>query len=381
LQILQAGKIVTEDEILKDSYLLIDKGKIKAIKKEFNGQQPVKSYLNKIIAPGYIDVHTHGGVGFEIGTGESDDFEKWCDFKLRHGVTAFLATTASIPLEKLERAVAQLKKLKNTTDRANVLGLHLEGPFFSQGKKLGAQNPEAISDKFISKYRNFIAENAEDILYLSLDPLVEDAEQIIDFCRQQDIKLAAGHSEILYQDFLKQQHNYQSIVHTFNGMRGLHHRKPGLAYTACMDRSIYAEIICDGFHVIYPMLKLFFKLKDVDKSIIITDAMQATGMPANSCWSIGDREVSVDAKGQVRLANGSLAGSTLTMDQAVRNLVENADISVFQAVKSATLNPARMLGVADRKGSLQKGKDADFIILDEKLFVEQVYLAGQRVFP
>ena len=185
---------------------------------------------------------------------------------------------------------------------------------------------------------------------------------------------------ILYQDFMKcKRWGFSAVTHTFNGMVGLDHRHPGLAYAACMDRDLYGEIICDGYHVNYSMIELFLQLKGYQRAILVTDSMGAAGMPPGS-YTLGDIHVNVSSGGKVTKADGGLAGSVLTMDQAVRNLVNHLNIPLHEAFFMASSAPAAMLGIDRFKGGVGIHKEADFIILDSDLNVMATYMKGRNLF-
>lgn len=374
-----AQKMITEKGIIDEAYLIVDDGKITGIEKNPAKKGDVVSFRDSIISPGFIDIHTHGALGYEPGSGSIDGLLRWSQFEFEQGVTGFLPSTPSIPFKQLKKAVQDVKEVLKKP-YSNVLGMQMEGPFFKKGKKIGAQNPEYVLGDFPRKYREFIGENSDIIRYIAIDPLLDCAGEIVAYCVKQGIRVAAAHSEILYKDFLKEKNGYSCITHTFNGMVGLHHREPGLAYAGCMDKDLYAEIICDGFHVTYPMLDLFFKLKGFEKPVLITDAMLATGMPPGSSYTLGNITVTVNEEGKVVKADGGLASSTLTMDRAVRNIVNNLNIPVEKAVQMASLNPAKLLGIDDKKGSLAEGKDADFIVLNSELEVMATYIKGKNVY-
>lgn len=374
-----ASNIITEKGLVKDAYLLENDGKIIGIEEELDNSIPVVSYPGCYLSPGFIDIHTHGALGYETGYGEIKDLLRWSNFNLENGVTGFLPSTASIPLKRVKKVVEDIREVRKR-DNMNILGLQMEGPFYVRGPKIGAQNPLYIVEDFPEEYRDFISDNNDVIRYIAVDPCHSAAKEIVPFCKDLGIKVSAAHSGILYKDFLpKKSYGFSCITHTFNGMNGLHHRTPGLAYAACMDQDLYAEIICDGFHVAYPMLELFFKLKGYDKSILVTDSILATGMAPGS-YQLGGIEVTLNEEGKVYKADGGLAGSTLTMDKAVRNLVNNLDIAIEKVVKMASLNPAKLLGIDKSKGSLSDGKDADFIVLDDNLEVQATFIKGKNVF-
>lgn len=374
-----ASMIITEKGIKKDAYLIVENGKITGIRERPVDREKVISFKNCIISPGYIDIHTHGALGYEPGAGSVEGLLKWSNFELEQGVTGFLPSTPSVSLKQLKKAARDIRKVKSRP-YSNILGMQMEGPFYRKGEKVGAQNPEYIQEQFPLTYRNFIEEYRDTICYLALDPSLDCSPEITDFCLERGIKLSAAHSSILYEEFLEHKESYSCITHTFNGMTGLHHRKPGLAYAGCMDQDLFAEIICDGFHVSYPMLKLFFNLKGYAKPILITDAMLAVGMPPGSSYTLGQIKVTVHKEGKVVKDDGGLASSTLTMDKAVRNIVQELDIPLEKAVHMASLNPAKMLDIDDKKGSIAVGKDADFIILDSQLNVRYTYIRGKNLY-
>ena len=366
----------------------------KEIQKGVKKAKKVIDFGDKIIVPGFIDIHTHGGGGYSFGSGQLSDLLSWASFKASHGVTGFLPTTSAVAVSELLRASELIREGMEACENsqqhgAKILGWHLEGPFFRESRKLGAQNRKYVVEKLSGDYKEILNSSKKDIAYLTLDPLIEDADEILEFCRENEIVIAAGHSVITHQEFQAViEEGYSSVVHTFNGMRGLHHRKPGLAFTACRDEHIFAEIICDGHHVSLPMLKMFFTLKETEKIILITDAMKMAGNITSKAADFGNNEVTdfgyqdiyIDDKGRALLADGTLAGSTLTMDRALQIAVEKAGLSLERAIRAISLNPAKLLGIADRKGSIASGKDADFVVLNNNLQIESVYCQGKEVF-
>jgi N-acetylglucosamine-6-phosphate deacetylase len=374
-----AQKIISKKGIIDEAYLIVDDGKITGIEKKPTKKGDIVTFRDSIMAPGFIDIHTHGALGYKLGSGSTDGLLSWSQFELKKGVIGFLPSISCVSFEQLGKAVQDIQQVMEKPF-SNILGMHMEGPFFKKGKKIGAQNPEYVIGNFPQKYKDFIEENSDIIRYIAIDPQHDCAEEIVAYCIKKGIRVSAAHTEILYKDFLSKKNGYSCITHTFNGMVGLHHREPGLAYAGCMDKDLYAEIICDGFHVTYPMLALFFKLKGFEKAVLITDAILATGMPPGPFYSQSNIKITVDEEGKVFKANGGLAGSTLTMDRAVWNIVNNLNIPLEKAVQMASLIPAKLLGIADKKGSLAEGKDADFIVLNTELKVIATYIKGKNVY-
>ncbi|MBA7672952.1 N-acetylglucosamine-6-phosphate deacetylase [subsurface metagenome] len=214
---------------------------------------------------------------------------------------------------------------------------------------------------------------------VTIAPEMPGAIDLIDYLHKQGIIVSVGHSNATYvQAQAGIQAGLSHVTHTFNAMRGLHHREPGVVGTALSSPKLTVEIIADGIHLHPVVIKILLQAKGSEKVVLITDAIRATGM-SEGIYDLGGQEVTV-AKGQARLKDGTLAGSVLTMDKAVRNLVTKVGVSLMEAVQMATFNPAKRLGVEDRKGSLESGKDADIVILNKKLEVELTMIAGKVVY-
>ena len=374
-----AEKIITPRETLNNAYLHVADGKIISLSEEPECEEIITRFSDFTIAPGYIDIHTHGGLGYAAGFEDQDKLLEWSDYKVTKGVTSFLNTTTSMPLDKVEKGIEDTREVSRT--KANILGVHLEGPLLTTSKKRGAQDLEHILTSFTRHHEKLLVDNQDIIKYMTVDPDHSDIKKIAAVCQEFDIKLSAGHTRISYDSFLdRKKLGFSSITHAFNGMVGLHHRNPGLAYSACMDDDIYAEIICDGHHVSYPMLKLFFKLKGYDRSILVTDSMKVTGLKSGRKYRIGEKNIFVHENGRLTTDEGGLAGSTLSMEEAVQNLVARLDIPTEKAIQMASLNPARLLGVERFKGSLTPRRDADFLVLDGSLKVRATFIRGQQHF-
>lgn len=374
-----ADKIITPLRTLENAYLNVADGQIISLGRQPNCEDIVTTFSDYILAPGYIDIHTHGGIGYAAGFEDQAKLLEWSDYKITKGVTSFLNTTTSMPLDKVKKGIDDTREARRT--KANILGVHLEGPLLTTSKKRGAQDLEHILISFSREHEKLLVANQDIIKYMTVDPEHDDIEKIASVCRELDIKLSAGHTRISYDSFLERKKlGFSCVTHTFNGMVGLHHRNPGLAYSACLDDDIYAEIICDGHHVSYPMLKLFFRLKGYERAILVTDSMKVTGLESGRKYRIGEKNVFVHENGRLTTDEGGLAGSTLSMEEAVQNLVSRLDIPPEKAIQMASLNPASLLGIDRFKGSLIPGRDADFLVLDNSLKVRATFIKGQEHF-
>jgi N-acetylglucosamine-6-phosphate deacetylase len=259
---------------------------------------------------------------------------------------------------------------------AQPLGVHLEGPCIDVKKK-GAQPEQHITNAASIDYQQLFS--LGNIKLITLAPEIEENADLIAFARAQGAAVVVGHSSATYEDLEEAvKHGLNHATHTFNQMEGLHHRKPGTVGGVLLLDEIYAEFIADGVHLHPAVVDMVVRLKGADRAVAITDAISGAGMPDGE-YELGGQKIVVK-EGAVRLPDGTLAGSALTLDQAVRNIVEFTVASLPEAIQMATLTPARSIGVADRKGSLEPGKDADIVILDDDLDVLKTMVGGEVVY-
>ncbi|MEA3344856.1 MAG: N-acetylglucosamine-6-phosphate deacetylase, partial [Chloroflexota bacterium] len=263
--------------------------------------------------------------------------------------------------------------MEEGSDGAEILGVHLEGPYFNLEKK-GAQPASQIRPADPEEYGSFF--RAGPVRLIALAPEIPGNRGLIPYAIDRGAVVAVGHSVATYEEMLEAVSlGLSQATHTFNGMGGLHHRRPGTVGAALTCDEIYAQVIVDLIHIHPAVVKLLVRAKGPERTVLITDAMRAAGMP-DGTYELGGQEVIV-REGEARLPTGSLAGSTLTMDQAVRNVMRAADLSLSEALRMATITPAYSIGVEDRKGSLETGKDADIILLDEELQVVLTMVRGE----
>mgnify|MGYP001073982520 CR=1 FL=1 len=310
--------------------------------------------------------------------GTREAIEGMARFFSTRGVTSFCPTTLTQPAADIMASVrAVYECMENPIEGgAQPLGVHLEGPCID-AKKKGAQPEQHIVTADAIDYEDFFS--LGNIRLITLAPEIEKNEPLMAFARGQGATVVVGHSSATYEDLEEAvQHGLNHATHTFNQMEALHHRKPGPVGGVLLLDEIYAEFIADGIHLHPAIVDMIVRLKGPERALAITDAISGAGMPDGD-YELGGQAIVVK-EGAVRLPDGTLAGSALTLDQAVRNIVDFTIASLPEAIQMATLTPARSIGVSNRKGSLEPGKDADIVFLDDDLSVLKTMVGGEVVY-
>lgn len=327
------------------------------------------------LSPGFIDIHVHGAAGSDIMDASQEALTKIKESLLESGVISFLPTTMSMPVEDIKRSLAavRMNMCKEVTGSrgARILGVHLEGPFLNKKYK-GAHTEENI----VLPDFNLINEFIDIIKIVTLAPEIEGIGKLISFLRDKGIVCSAGHSAASYEEMLAAiDSGISHITHLFNAMPGLHHRNPGIIGTA-LTTDISVELIADFIHIHPAVLKLVLQAKDPGQIILVTDQMQAATLQDGE-YELGGQRVMVK-DGIARLDDGSLAGSTLRLDQAVRNIRKISELPLYQIINMVSYNPARLLGLAEELGWIKEGNRADLVLLDRELRVRAVFKDGFR---
>lgn len=326
------------------------------------------------IAPGFIDVHMHGSDGVELMDGTEEAIATMGRYLAKHGTVAFLPSTVTATREKTRMVSELVADYVGNSDEAEVLGIHLEGPYINETFK-GAQYGPAIRRADLEELVELYTILGDKLRLITLAPEVEGSAEAIAWLKERDITVSIGHTDATYEQAVAAfEQGVTHATHTFNGMRGLHHREPGALGAILATPGIYAELIADLVHVHPGAIRLMLRSVGVDRIILITDAVQATGLPDGE-YVLGDQKIFVK-EGAARLAEGNLAGSTLTMLRAVQNMVRELDVSLPDAFKMASLNPAKSVGLKDR-GWIREGNQADFVILTPELEIQKTIIAGQ----
>lgn len=380
------GNILTPTGIFQDGTIYIKNNRIDAIGK--TGEVQVPENTNRLdahgyfVAPGYIDGHIHGGNGYDFASGNLQEIEAILTWLAVSGVTGVLPTIATAPLDQQIRAIRTLREASLVIEKgASILGVHLEGPFINP-QKHGAQPEKDIREPNMDEMAHLVEAGAGLVKIVTLAPELPGAMEIIDYLISQQILVSVGHTQASYDEVTRAaQKGLKRATHLFNGMTSLHHRRPGVVGAVLNRDDIYAELILDGIHLHPATANLVLRAKGLDRMVLITDAIAATGAGDGTYYGFGGQKITVK-NGSPQLDSGVLAGSTLTMDQAVRNAVRLLGLTFEQAVKIATQTAAESLGFETQttKGVISPGKDADLIILDDNLNVLLTMVAGEIMY-
>ncbi|EOX8517210.1 N-acetylglucosamine-6-phosphate deacetylase [Salmonella enterica] len=374
-QLLRARRLLTEQGWLDDHQLRIEDGIITAIEPIPSG---VMARGAELLCPAYIDTHVHGGAGVDVMDEAPDALDKLAIYKAREGVASWLPTTVTAPLKAIHRTLGRIAlRYHSGGPGAQVLGSYLEGPYFTPQNK-GAHPPELFRELEMRELNELIAISRHTLRVVALAPEKPGALQAIAHLKQQGVRVMLGHSAATWEQTRAAFHaGADGLVHCYNGMTGLHHREPGMVGAGLTDPHAWLEIIADGHHV-HPAAMNLCCCCAKDRVVLITDAMQAAGQPDGRYTLCGEEVEMHD--GIVRTASGSLAGSTLSIDAAVRNMVEFTKIAPEDAIHMASLHPAQLLGIDHQLGSLKVGKRASIIALNNELQLQQLWMQGQA-FP
>ncbi|WP_158299311.1 N-acetylglucosamine-6-phosphate deacetylase [Paenibacillus antri] len=375
------GKMYTKRGILDNGNLLIDEeGRIEAVGgpevAAGCGEASILDAQGMTVLPGFVDVHVHGGAGFHTMKGTYEDLNGMSRFHAAHGTTSFLATTNTDSKETIVRA---LRNCAVSAERglagADLLGIHLEGPYLSAARA-GAQNKSQLCAPNVEELQRFIDASQGLIRLATLAPELDGGMEAVEMLSKAGITVSIGHSDATYAQVLDAiGRGASQTTHHFNGMSPLHHREPGVAGAGLLCRELTTELIADGIHVHPAVVKLLFETKGPDRVCMITDAVSSAGLPDGD---YGDRTMK---DGQIWLKDGSsLAGSSLTMIAALKNALRFTGYPLERLLPSFTAVPARQAGVSHRKGALEAGKDADFLILDEALSLVSTFVKGNEVY-
>jgi N-acetylglucosamine-6-phosphate deacetylase len=329
-----------------------------------------------LMVPGFVDVHVHGGDGADFTDGDPDANERIINFHAKNGTTALAATTLSASKADLQKAAAAISETAaNAPSGAEICGIHLEGPYINP-RSAGAQDVASIRPSDILELTDLLSAAPRLRWIMTLAPEIDGARALIEHFRGR-VLFSIGHTGAMFADAVAAlEWGASHFTHLFNAMTGMHHREPGVVGAALESIDATAELIADGIHVHPAVLRIACTAMP-GRIALVTDAIRAAGMPEGK-YKLYDYDVTV-AEGSARLPNGTLAGSVLTMNAAVQNMVELAGLPIEQVLPMATEVPARILNIADRKGRLENSYDADVVVLTEKFEIERVFTRGSEV--
>jgi N-acetylglucosamine-6-phosphate deacetylase len=324
-----------------------------------------------ILAPGFIDLHNQGVLGHDVWDNEPEDYAAWMQGLTRFGVTSF-HVTSTFDRAKFPRVVELTQQYPGG---AEPLGIYLEGPFISTEKR-GAIPPNLVSEPSGDLLAEILEVAAGKLHMMTVAPEREDAVEVAEKLRSAGVLVAIGHTNATYEETQRLVPMAANVTHCYNAMRGLHHRQPGTVGGVLLAEGVRVELIADGVHVHPAALRLALRLKGVDGASVVTDSIQAAGLPDGEYRSHRHGETIRIVNGESRLADGTLAGGTLTMDRGLKNIIDFTDINLAEGVRMCTLTPAKATAVDDRKGSLEPGKDADMVLLNRRFEVQATVVRG-----
>lgn len=375
---IRAGQILTPLESISHGLLIVEGGKIIDVTEEqerdLAGCEVIDA-SDQIVAPGLIDVHTHGIAGMQGVDGNPEDYARMSEHYARHGVTGFLATICG-SREAIEAGIRA--SLKSKAEGAEMLGIHLEGPFINPKRK-GAFAVETIIAPDLELLKYYLEAAQGTIRLITLAPELEHALDLVRYARQAGVVCSAGHTQATWDEMMVAiEAGVSHVTHTFNGMAPLNHRDPGILGAALADDRLTVEMIADGIHIHPAAMKLLLRCKPAERVVVISDSIGAAGLPDGS-YTFEGLEVTI-ANHSARLKDGTLAGSVTTLEKELVNLVRLVGIPLEHALRIASQNPATELGLQNRKGRLAAGMDADLICLDRETLELQWTMARGRMF-
>ena len=373
------GKIVLPEAVVEGKVLAFSKetGKIEGLVDTVPAGAETIDAAGNYVAPGLVDIHIHGYLGEDTCDAKPEGIKKMAYGVAQNGVTSFLPTTMTVAKNEIIdalNAVRSVKEESKTWDGAEIIGVHAEGPFINPNKK-GAQAEENI----LVPDADFILENADIITSVTLAPEMDpDHKCIKKLAKESDVLVSMGHTDAKFEEAMSAARDgVNHATHLFNAMSALAHRNPGVVGAALASENVSVEVIADTFHINPGLYSIVAKVKG-DKMVLITDCTRAGGMPDGE-YDLGGQPIFL--KGiECRLADGTIAGSVLKLNHAVRNVLANTTLPVNEVFKMASLNPATSIHCADRIGSLEAGKDADIIIADNNINVLRTIKKGRTIY-
>ncbi len=381
-----AERLITADGVIPRPLLLLQDGRVETITTEDAAAAPAGTLrlAGATLAPGFLDIHVHGAGGSDVMEGTPEAIATAARMLARHGTTEFLATTVTAPLDHTLRALAALAdaiEAAPADGAARPIGIHLEGPFLSHAKR-GVHPSSEIQPPSIDLFERFYEAARGHIRLMTIAPELPGALDLIAHAAKLGVRISFGHSNALAAETRagivaarSAGAPATSATHTFNAMRALDHREPGILGVVLDDEELYAELICDGVHTTPEAVRLWFRSKGAQRGILITDGMAATGMPDGQ-YKLG--ELDVEVSNGVCMSGGVLAGSVLTMDRAVANVQSFTGIDLQTALSLATRNPAALIG-ADKSDSVREGQDANLCIFQPDGTFAGTILRGEHI--
>lgn len=365
------------DHSFQNATICIEDGKLRLVDTAGEDGTIFDAHGMKVV-PGFIDTHTHGAVGVDVNGATAEDLEKISMFKATRGTTSWLCSVLTDTQEQTEWCIEQFKKhQKMEQNGAELVGIHLEGPFLAPEYK-GAMPEHLLKKNDIPLVKHYQQLAEGNIRYITISPELDGVQEMIPTLKELGIVVGIGHSGATYAQAMSAIEQGATVgTHVGNASRLFHQHEPAI-FGAIMESDTYCEAICDGRHLVPGTVRMYCKCKGLNRIVAITDAIMAAGLPDGD-YHLGVNEVVV-IDGDAKLkSNGTRAGSTLTLDTALKNMVAWLPYSLEEILVTLTENPAREMGLLDRKGSISNGKDADLVLLDDQLNVIHVFARGKQV--
>jgi N-acetylglucosamine-6-phosphate deacetylase len=390
--VLCANRLYTPQEEIKDPLLFIEDGVISAVSSRAQQELPKNATVvdlahdglaDAILAPGFVDIHMHGGAGLDVMRATPAELPHLNKFLTTHGVTGYFPTTVAAPLDQTCQALERLADAIEASQsspaanggavQARPLGIHLEGPFLSH-KRRGVHPPEYLVEPTLEIFERLWQAARGHVRMMTIAPELPGALEVIEEAARRKVLVSIGHSDaVLEAARAGVRAGARHATHTFNAMRPLDHRDPGILAEVLTDTQLSADIIVDGIHVAPEVVQIFLRQKGLERSVLITDATAAAGMP-DGTYQLGP--IQVEVKDGKCTKDGNLAGSVLTMDRAVRNVTQFAGWSLRDAVRAATLNAACASGLAQH-GHLSPGAEANVVVLSPDGEIRKTFVGGR----
>ncbi|MFB9832193.1 N-acetylglucosamine-6-phosphate deacetylase [Actinoallomurus acaciae] len=378
--VLANGRVVTRRRVLEPGWLSIAEGRIVGVGvgDPPAGGDEVHDLDGRYVLPGFVDVHMHGGGGAQITTDDPDEILRAVAFHRRHGTTRTLASLVTDQLDRMAASVRTIAGLiQDGAAGESIVGVHLEGPFLNPAKR-GSHHGEYLLAPDVTALRHLLTAGQGTVRVVTLAPELPGGMDLLRETVSHGVIAAVGHTEATFDQARDAFAGGATLAtHLFNAMRHFHHRDPGPAGAALANDAVTCELINDGFHVHEDAVRIALAAAGPDRIALVTDATPAAGM-TNGDFHLGPVPVFA-REGKVTLTDGTIAGSTLTMDAAVRHAVRHVGVPIVDAAAAASTTPAALLGIADRTGSIQPGKDADLAVLSADLHTEAVIARGALV--
>lgn len=369
-----ADKFFMNYGIEENGYLSIIDGKFGHFQKEKPESAEIVDFSGKYIAPGFVDTHIHGLLNSDVMDNTPEAIKTISKGLLQFGVTSFLPTTLTDSVERLDESVENIKNVYNDVEGAKIQGIFLEGPCFTEKYK-GAQNKKYFINPTAEILDQWQEKSGNLVKKIAIAPEREDAVEFTEYATKNGVTVALGHSAATFDEAKRVVGAGANVfVHTYNGMSPLTHREPGMVGAAMELKNTFAELICDGHHVSPVAANIMMNAKTRENIVLITDCMRAGAMEYGQ-YTLGEFDVIVE-NGTARLLTRSLAGSVLSMNNAIKNVVDWNIATLEEAIKMASYNPAVSCNIDDKCGSIKPGLPADFVVIDDSLNVYNTYLDG-----